>query len=80
MELEHRYQKANENLHEFSSEIERLTNFAIADASGEHLESVKHQQFIRGVWGMYTKRATYANPKPTFTEMLKKIINLLGEH
>ncbi|XP_036347990.1 uncharacterized protein LOC118757381, partial [Rhagoletis pomonella] len=64
MELENRCQKANETLQEFASEIERLAHLAIGDASGEHLERVKIQRFINGMRDMYTKRETYANPKP----------------
>ncbi|XP_017479772.1 PREDICTED: uncharacterized protein LOC108369219 [Rhagoletis zephyria] len=68
MELENRCQKPNETLQEFVSEIEKLAHSAIGVASGEHLERVKIQKFINGMRGVYTKRETYANPKPTFAE------------
>ncbi|XP_067638298.1 uncharacterized protein [Eurosta solidaginis] len=67
IELQNRYQKANETLQEFASDIERLAHLSNADAPEEYTERVKIQSFINGI-RMETKRATYANPKLTFAE------------
>ncbi|XP_067615866.1 uncharacterized protein [Eurosta solidaginis] len=68
IELQNRYQKANETLQEFASDIERLAHLANADAPVEYTERVKIQSFINGIRDVETKRATYANPKQTFSE------------
>ncbi|XP_067633481.1 uncharacterized protein [Eurosta solidaginis] len=68
IELQNRYQKANETLQEFASDIERLAHLANADAPVEYTERVKIQSFINGIRDVETKRATYANPKLTFAE------------
>ncbi|XP_067639050.1 uncharacterized protein [Eurosta solidaginis] len=68
IELQNSYQKANETLQEFASDVERLAHLANADAPVEYTERVKIQSFINGIRDVETKRATYANPKPTFAE------------
>ncbi|XP_067644811.1 uncharacterized protein [Eurosta solidaginis] len=68
IELQNRYQKANETLQEFASDVERLAHLANADAPVEYTERVKIQSFINGIRDVETKRATYANPKLTFAE------------
>ncbi|XP_067616141.1 uncharacterized protein [Eurosta solidaginis] len=68
IDLQNRYQKANETLQEFASDVERLAHLANADAPVEYTESVKIQSFINGIRDAETKRATYANPKPKFAE------------
>ncbi|XP_067629273.1 uncharacterized protein [Eurosta solidaginis] len=68
MELLNRFQRPGETLQEFASDIERLAHLANADAPVEYTEIVKIQSFINGILDVETKRATYANPKPTFAE------------
>ncbi|XP_067628486.1 uncharacterized protein [Eurosta solidaginis] len=74
IELQNRYQKANETLQEFASDIERLAHLANADAPVEYTERVKIQSFINGIRDVETKRATYANPKPTFAETVSQAL------
>ncbi|XP_067637433.1 uncharacterized abhydrolase domain-containing protein DDB_G0269086-like [Eurosta solidaginis] len=74
IELQNRYQKANETLQEFASDVERLAHLANADAPVEYTERVKIQSFINGIRDVETKRATYANPKPTFAETVSQAL------
>ncbi|XP_067623232.1 uncharacterized protein [Eurosta solidaginis] len=68
MELLNRFQRPGETLQEFASDVERLAYLANADAPVEYTEKVKIQSFINGIRDVETKRAIYANPKPTFIE------------
>ncbi|XP_067620078.1 early endosome antigen 1-like [Eurosta solidaginis] len=77
IELQNRYQKANETLQEFVSDIERLAHLANADAPVEYTERVKIQSFINGIRDVETERATYANPKQTFSET---VFHALTQH
>ncbi|XP_067613243.1 RB1-inducible coiled-coil protein 1-like [Eurosta solidaginis] len=74
IELQNRYQKANETLQEFASDIERLAHLSNADAPVEYTERVKIQSFINGIRDVETKRAIYANPKPTFAETVSQAL------
>ncbi|XP_067629425.1 pharyngeal muscle protein 2-like [Eurosta solidaginis] len=58
IELQNRYQKANETLQEFASDVERLAHLANADAPVEYTERVKIQSFTNGIRDVETKRAT----------------------
>ncbi|XP_067648197.1 uncharacterized protein [Eurosta solidaginis] len=68
IELQNRYQKANEALQEFASDVEKLAQLANADARVEYSERVKIQNFINGIRDVAMKRVTYADPKQTFAE------------
>ncbi|XP_067645518.1 uncharacterized protein [Eurosta solidaginis] len=74
MELLNRFQRPGETLQEFASDIERLAHLANADAPVEYTERVKIQSFINGIRDVETKRATYANPKPTFAETVSQAL------
>ncbi|XP_067647616.1 uncharacterized protein [Eurosta solidaginis] len=72
MELLNRFQRPGETLQEFASDIERPAHLANADAPVDYTERVKIQSFIKGIRDAETKRATYANPKPTFSETVSQ--------
>ncbi|XP_067621666.1 tropomyosin alpha-1 chain isoform X2 [Eurosta solidaginis] len=74
IELLNRFQRPGETLQEFASDIERLAHLANADAPVEYTEGVKIQNFINGIPDVETKRAPYANPKPTFAETVSQAL------
>lgn len=70
MELRNRYQKKNERIQEFASEVERLAHLAYGDVSYELQEKSKIDAFVDGIRDPDIKRAVLTSSKTTFTEIV----------
>ncbi|XP_036347829.1 uncharacterized protein LOC118757205, partial [Rhagoletis pomonella] len=70
MELMNRFQKINETLQDYATEIERLAHLAYAKETADFIEKMKCQAFVRGIRDPETKRAAYSTPKGTFAETM----------